>query len=80
LLYHQRQKVLGHFGLQQTVAVLGEHRGIPHCIVQIQPHERAGQNVVVDLLYQQPLAAHRVQHLQQHLKFEIEYRGLNLER
>jgi hypothetical protein len=27
MLHHQRQKVLGYFRLQQTVAVLGEHCG-----------------------------------------------------
>jgi len=41
LLDNQRQKILGYFGFQQTVAVLGEHRGVPHFIVQIQPYEPA---------------------------------------
>jgi hypothetical protein len=46
-------------------AVLGEHRRVPDRIIQIQPHEPAEQNVVVHLFHEQPLAAHRIQHLQQ---------------
>src|SRR5208283_5301806 len=39
--------------------------GVPHRLVQVQPHEPAIQDAVIDLLHQQPLAAHRIEHLQQ---------------
>ena len=65
LRHHPLQKFLGYLGLQQPVAVLGKHRRIPHRIIQIQPHKPAEQHVVVHLFHQQPLAAHRIQHLQQ---------------
>ena len=55
---------LGYLGLQQPVPVLREHRRIPNLVVQVQSHEPAEQNAVIDLLHQQPLAADRVQHLQ----------------
>ena len=46
-----------HVGVQQTVAVLGENRVVPHCIVHAQVNEPAEQQVVVDLLDQQALGA-----------------------
>ena len=46
------------------IAVLGEHRMVPHCIVHTQAHEPAKQEVVVNLLDQQSLRANRVKHLQ----------------
>jgi len=65
LLDHPHLKFLGYFGLQQAVTVLREGGRVPYWIVQIQSHKPAEQNVVVDLLHQHPLAAHRIQHLQQ---------------
>src|SRR5258708_3736234 len=54
-----------HIAFQQTLAVLAEYRGHPHRLIHVQPHKPAEQQVVIKLLHQQPLAAHRVQHLQQ---------------
>src|SRR5438034_1297675 len=65
LLHHLRQELLGHVGLQQPVAVLGEARRIPNLLVQVQPYEPAKQHAVINLFHQQTFAADRVQHLQQ---------------
>ena len=64
-LYHLRQELLGHRPLQQAVAVLGKRGGIPNNLIQVQAHKPAEQNAIVDLLHQQPLAPHRIEHLQQ---------------
>jgi hypothetical protein len=77
VLARQQPALLGHvhrgveqFGhrlvLDQPVAVLAEHRVVPHRVVDRQAHEPAEQQVVVDLLDQLPLAADAEQHLQQH--------------
>ena len=50
---------------QHPLAVLREHAVVPDRIVHLQPPEPAQEQVVVELLHQQPLAADRVQHLQQ---------------
>jgi len=50
---------------QQTVAVLGEHRHVPHRRIHRQADEPAEHHVVGDLLHQLPLRAHREQRLQQ---------------
>ena len=36
LLHHPRQKLLGHVGFQQAVAILGEHGRVPHLIIGVQ--------------------------------------------
>jgi len=38
---------------------------IPDGVVHVQTHEPTEQQVIVELFHQQPLAAHRVQRLQQ---------------
>src|SRR5215471_13279195 len=50
---------------QQALPILGEHGGVPDRIVHLQAHEPPEQQVIVQLLHQQPLAPDRVQHLQQ---------------
>ncbi len=55
LLVHLGEESLRHIGSQQPIAVLGEHRMVPHRIVHAQAHEPAKQKVVVDLLHQQSL-------------------------
>jgi hypothetical protein len=65
LLHHSRQKLFRHVGLQQAVAVLGEHGRVPYLVIRVQPHKPAEQQVVIHLFHQQSLAADRVQHLQQ---------------
>ncbi len=56
---------LGNVPGQQAFAVLGEDRGVPDRIVHGQAHEPPKQEVVVELLHQQPLAPDRVEHLKQ---------------
>jgi hypothetical protein len=65
LLVDFGKELLRHLGGQQPVAVLRKHRMVPHRVVHAQAHKPAEQQVVVDLLDQQPLRAHRVEHLQQ---------------
>jgi hypothetical protein len=45
--------------------VLRKHRVVPHRIVRAEPDEPAKEQVVVDLLDQQPLRTDGVKHLQQ---------------
>lgn len=52
-------------GLEQAVAVFRKRRVIPHRLIARKPHEPAKQQIVVELLAQQALAAHRVEYLQQ---------------
>ena len=59
------EEVLGDRLVEQPLAVEGERRVIPHRVVDVQADEPAEQQVVVELLHQQPLAAHAVNHLQQ---------------
>ena len=49
----------------QIEQFLREGRMVPDAIVDPEPHEPAKQNAVVDLFHQQPLAANRVERLQQ---------------
>ena len=51
--------------LQQPVAVLGEYCGHPHRLIHVHAHEPAKQQIVVQLLHQQPLAPNRIEDLQQ---------------
>jgi hypothetical protein len=60
------EETLRHLGRQQAIAVLRDHRMVPHRIVHAETHEPAEQQVVIDLLDQLPLAPHREDHLQQH--------------
>jgi len=82
VLARQQPALLGHlhrgveqFGdgvmLDQPVAVLAEHRVVPNRVLDGQADEPAEQQVVLDLLDQLPLAAHAVQHLQQHGAHEL---------
>jgi hypothetical protein len=59
------EKLLRQILVQQPVAILAEHRVIPHRVVDLQTDKPAEQQVVVELFHQQPLAAHRIKHLQQ---------------
>ena len=65
LRQHRLEEVLGDLAREQPFPILGEHRGAEHLLVQLQAHEPAVQQVVVDLLDQLALAPDRVQHLQQ---------------
>jgi hypothetical protein len=58
-------RTLGDVALQQPLAVLGEHRHVPHRVVHVQTHKPPKQQVIVQLFHQLPLTANGVQHLQQ---------------
>ncbi len=55
LLVHLGEEPLRHIRGQQSIAVLGEHRMVPHRVVHAKAHKPAEQQVVVDLLDQQTL-------------------------
>ena len=45
---HLREKALRQRGVQLPVAVLREHRVVPHRVVHALPHQPAEQQVVID--------------------------------
>ena len=51
--------------VEQPIAILREGRRRPHGIVHAQADKPAKQQVVFELFHQHPLAAHRIQHLEQ---------------
>ncbi len=53
------------FVLEQSVAVLREDGVVPHHVLHCQSDKPAEEQVVLHLLHQHALAAHRVEHLQQ---------------
>ncbi len=65
LRQHFGEQSIGNAGGQQPLAILGEHRHIPHRIIDVHSHKPAEQQIVAQLLHQHPLAAHRIKHLQQ---------------
>src|SRR5712692_2627137 len=65
LRQHLIEKCFGYLPLDQPLAVLREHRHVPHLVVHIHPYKPAEEQVVVQLLHQQPLAAYAVEGLQQ---------------
>ena len=65
-LHRGVEQVGGHVVFEESVAVLAEHRVVPHRVLDRQAHEPAKQQVVTDLLHKLPLAAHAVEHLQEH--------------
>src|SRR5712692_3045437 len=65
LRQHLIEKCFGYLPLDHPLAVLREHRHVPHLVVHIHPYKPAEEQVVVQLLHQQPLAAYAVEGLQQ---------------
>ena len=65
LAQHRLEELRGDLALQEPVAVLGEHRDVPDRRVHRQADEPAEQQVVIQLLHQLALRAHRVERLQQ---------------
>ena len=65
LIDHGIKECRGHIAFQQAVAVLTEGRRRPDLLVHAEADEPAKQDAVVDFFHQQPLAADRVQHLEQ---------------
>ena len=64
LVQHPRQELGGDIARQQTFAVLGEDRHVPDRRVHPQPDKPAEQQIVVQLLHQLTLRAHRIECLQ----------------
>ena len=64
LFHHRQQQLFGNLALNQTLAVLGKYRHIPHRVVDVESHKPAEKKVVVQLLHQLPLRPHRIQYLQ----------------
>ena len=62
---HAREEGLRDIAIQQALPVLRERRRVPDRLVHVQPDEPAEQQVVIQLLHQLPLTAHREEHLQQ---------------
>src|ERR1700687_5998209 len=62
---HPLEKGLGDFLVQQTLPILAEHRVIPDRLVHLHPHKPPEQQVVLELLDQHSLTAHRIEGLQQ---------------
>src|SRR5213594_4885896 len=50
---------------EQPFPILREHRGVPDRVIHGQAHEPPEEQVVVELLHEEPLAAHAVEHLQE---------------
>ncbi len=62
---HFVQKLRCHRIAIEPITVLGEHRVVPERLIDRDSQEPAKQQVVLQLLHQQPLAADRVEQLQQ---------------
>ena len=50
---------------EQAIAILREHGGDPHGVIDAEADEPAEQQIVVELLHELALAPHRVEHLKQ---------------
>src|SRR5690349_9864658 len=61
----RRQKLVRHLRLQQAVAVMREHGGMPDLRIYWQADKPAEQQIVIDLLHQHPLGAYGEESLQQ---------------
>src|ERR1700676_4485065 len=62
---HPPEKRLRDLFVQQTLPILAEHRVIPDRFVHLHPHKPSEQQVVLELLDQHSLTAHRIEDLQQ---------------
>jgi len=65
LAEHRVEEGLRDLAAQEPLAVLGEHGDVPDRVVGVQSDEPAEEQVVVEALHQEALAAHRVQQLEQ---------------
>jgi hypothetical protein len=65
LVDHVPEEGASQLVIQEAIAVLGEHRRGPDGFVHIHADEPAEQDVVVELLHQQPLTPDRIEDLQQ---------------
>ena len=64
LRQHLLEERRGHLPRQQTVPVLGEDGHIPHGRIQIEADKPTEQQVVLQLLHQEPFTPEAVEHLQ----------------
>jgi hypothetical protein len=62
---HPPEKRLRDFFVQQALPILAVYRVIPNRLVHLHSHEPPEQQVVLRLLDQHSLAAHRIEDLQQ---------------
>ena len=62
---HRRHELRCNLRIEQPISVLREHGHVPHRIIDPEPHEPAEQQIIVELLHQLPLGAHREERLQQ---------------
>src|SRR6266404_5124700 len=65
LLHHSPEELARHLVFQQPLAIGAEAGMVEARLVQLQIQEPAEQQVIVELLAQQPLTAHRVERHQQ---------------
>ena len=65
LAQHRLEELRRDLARKEPVAVLGEHRHVPDRRVDRQANEPAEQQVVVELLHQLALRAHRIEGLEQ---------------
>ncbi len=72
---HRLEEQRRHVGGQQPVPILAEHRRVPHRVIDVQADKPSEQQVVFQLLHQHPLAADRVQHLQQQRAEQLFWRN-----
>src|SRR5271170_3025107 len=59
LTQYRGKEAVGYLTRQQAIPILTEHGGIPYPLIEAQSHEPTEQKVVIQLLHQQPLTAHR---------------------
>ena len=59
------EEAAGDLLVEQAVPILREDRGAPDRLVHLHPDEPPEQQVVIQLLHQQPLAANRIEDLEQ---------------
>jgi len=64
-LQHALEEALGDLLVEQALPILAEDGMVPDGLIPRHAHEPAEEQVVVQRLHQPPLAAHRVENLQQ---------------
>src|SRR5450755_4541436 len=65
LLENCAKELLGDVTVEKALAVLGEHRYVPYGVVHVETNEPAVEHIIIELLHHHPLAANRIEYLQQ---------------
>src|SRR5450631_494176 len=65
LLEDCAKELLGDVAVEEALAVLGKHRYVPYSVVHVETKEPAVEHIVIELLHHHPLAANRIEYLQQ---------------